>query len=198
MSSEVFLSARKTARSFSTITTRRAPREAASKPSAPLPAKRSRQVFPLKSCPSQLNSVSRTRSGVGRKSLTEGKAITRLRQVPPTIRTRFRAAERATATSAPAGAGNFAGIRSDHDGRHAIRIDAAPERVPNLRDRDALHVRNEFIEIRQRQTIEADDREIFLNLAIAIDAQREPADDILFRCLQLGLRRPVRHEIEIG
>ena len=37
------------ARSFSTITTRAAPREAASKPSAPLPANRSRQARPSRS-----------------------------------------------------------------------------------------------------------------------------------------------------
>jgi hypothetical protein len=53
--------------SRSTSTTRAAPREAASKPSAPLPAKRSRHASPSSSWPSQLKSVSRTRSGVGRR-----------------------------------------------------------------------------------------------------------------------------------
>ena len=52
---------------LSTMTTRFAPREAASKPSAPVPAKRSRQLMPSSHCPSQLKSVSRTRSGVGRR-----------------------------------------------------------------------------------------------------------------------------------
>ena len=41
--------------------------EMAPAPSAPLPAKASRQRQPVKSWPSQLNSVSRTRSGVGRR-----------------------------------------------------------------------------------------------------------------------------------
>ena len=54
------------ARSCSTSNTSRAPRDAASKPSAPVPANASTQCQPLRSCPSQLKSVSRTRSGVGR------------------------------------------------------------------------------------------------------------------------------------
>ena len=52
--------------SCSSSTTCAAPRDAASKPSAPVPANASRQRQPLRSCPSQLNSVSRTRSIVGR------------------------------------------------------------------------------------------------------------------------------------
>ena len=52
-----------------------APRDAASKPSAPVPANRSRQRRPSRSWPSQLNSVSRTRSGVGRKPGTEATGI---------------------------------------------------------------------------------------------------------------------------
>jgi hypothetical protein len=49
------------------MTTSRAPREAASKPSAPVPAKASRQRDPSITGASQLNRVSRTRSGVGRR-----------------------------------------------------------------------------------------------------------------------------------
>ena len=43
-----------------------APRDAASKPSAPVPAKASTQRQSVRSWPNQLNKVSRTRSGVGR------------------------------------------------------------------------------------------------------------------------------------
>lgn len=43
-----------------------APRDAASNPSAPVPAHTSTQRQPLRSCPSQLKMVSRTRSAVGR------------------------------------------------------------------------------------------------------------------------------------
>ena len=53
--------------SCSTSRTSVAPREAASKPSAPVPAKASKQCAPCTSEPNQLNRVSRTRSGVGRK-----------------------------------------------------------------------------------------------------------------------------------
>ncbi len=55
------------AASCSTMHTLAAPREAASSPSAPVPEKASRQRQPDKSWPSQLNRVSRTRSGVGRR-----------------------------------------------------------------------------------------------------------------------------------
>src|SRR5438445_12129575 len=75
-----------TARSCSTITTRAAPRDAASKPSAPLPAKRSRQASPSRRWPSQLNSVSRTRSGVGRNPGFDGTAMRRPRYSPAMIR----------------------------------------------------------------------------------------------------------------
>ena len=44
---------------------------------------------PARSCPSQLNSVSRTRSGVGRSPATAGKRTTRPRKAPPMMRTRF-------------------------------------------------------------------------------------------------------------
>src|SRR3954471_16177070 len=86
ISSEVFLRTERTARSFSTMTTRAAPREAASNPSAPLPAKRSRQLFSSSVWPSQLNSVSRTRSGVGRRSPRSGTAMRRPRYSPPMMR----------------------------------------------------------------------------------------------------------------
>ena len=42
---------------------------------------------PVRSCPSQLNSVSRTRSGVGRSAAPAGKRIARPRQRPPMMRT---------------------------------------------------------------------------------------------------------------
>ena len=75
-----------TRRLFSTSVTRAAPREAHSKPRMPLPANRSRQCHPVRSCPSQLNRVSRTRSGVGRKPCTSMTWTSRLRQAPPVMR----------------------------------------------------------------------------------------------------------------
>ena len=74
---------------WSTATASTAPREAASSESAPEPAYRSRQRRPVRSCPSQLNSVSRTRSGVGRRPGTAGKRTRRPRKAPPMMRTRF-------------------------------------------------------------------------------------------------------------
>ena len=75
--------------SFSSSTTNMAPLEAASKPKAPVPAKRSKQRKPVKSCPSQLNSVSRIRSVVGRKPGRSRTVSKRLRQLPPMIRIFF-------------------------------------------------------------------------------------------------------------
>lgn len=76
---------------WSTITTLAAAREAASKPSAPLPANKSRQDLPLRSCPSQLNSVSRTQFGVGRRPDASGKDRIRRRHSPPMMRSEFSA-----------------------------------------------------------------------------------------------------------
>ena len=72
----------------STMSTRAAPREAASKPRAPLPANRSMQRQPLRSCPSQLNRVSRTRSGVGRRPGASGTGSRRRFHWPPMMRMR--------------------------------------------------------------------------------------------------------------
>ena len=63
-----------------------APRERASRPSAPLPAKRSRQRLPGTRLISQLNRVSRTRSGVGRMPPSPGKRMRRPRHSPPMMR----------------------------------------------------------------------------------------------------------------
>src|SRR5207245_7594483 len=65
--------------------TRGAARQA-SRPSAPLPAKRSRQLVPDTRVPSQLNSVSRTRSGVGRIAGEGGKRNFLPRHLPPMMR----------------------------------------------------------------------------------------------------------------
>ncbi|CAM2182673.1 hypothetical protein PSAC2689_40478 [Paraburkholderia sacchari] len=70
----------------STITTRAAPRDAASKPSAPLPANRSRQRWPSRRWPSQLKSVSRTRSGVGRRPSRSSTGSGVRFQSPPMMR----------------------------------------------------------------------------------------------------------------
>ena len=73
-------------RSFSTKLTCAAPRDKASRPSAPLPAKRSRTRAPaIRGC-SQLNRVSRTRSGVGRIVTPAGKRSRRPRCLPPMMR----------------------------------------------------------------------------------------------------------------
>ena len=58
---------------------------------APVPAKRSTQAWPSRSWPSQLNSVSRTRSGVGRSPGTAVTSSRRERHSPPTMRTRLTA-----------------------------------------------------------------------------------------------------------
>ena len=58
----------------------------ASKPSAPVPANRSRQRRPSRSWPSQLNSVSRTRSGVGRRPSRSSTASGVRFQSPPMMR----------------------------------------------------------------------------------------------------------------
>src|SRR3984885_259772 len=79
----------------STNTARAAPRDSASRPSAPLPANRSRQCAPAICGASQLNTVSRTRSGVGRMS-PSGKRQVRPRQLPPMIRSRRALLPRAT------------------------------------------------------------------------------------------------------
>ena len=73
--------------SCSTSSTLAAPREAASKPSAPVPANASMQRQPSRSWPSQLNSVSRTRSGVGlRPGLSRTGSFVRF-HCPPMMRT---------------------------------------------------------------------------------------------------------------
>ena len=57
---------------FSTNVACAAPRDRDSKPSEPVPAKRSTTFAPTTSDPSQLKRVSRTESGVGRMLLDEG------------------------------------------------------------------------------------------------------------------------------
>ena len=83
-------------RSFSTNVTCAAPRDSASSPSAPLPANRSStRAWSMRGC-SQLNRVSRTRSGVGRISTPAGNRSRRPRCRPPMMR---RTRERAPAFS---------------------------------------------------------------------------------------------------
>ena len=53
----------------------------------PLPLNKSSTVKPVKSCPSQLNSFSRTLSGVGRNPSAETKVSLRPLHCPPIIRT---------------------------------------------------------------------------------------------------------------
>ena len=73
--------------SCSTNWQKAAPRDNASKPSAPVPAKRSRQRAPGKCIASQLNRVSRMRSAVGRNSRWAAMGMRVRRQRPPMIRT---------------------------------------------------------------------------------------------------------------
>lgn len=70
---------------------RAAPRESASSPTAPVPAKTSRKAAPSSggSSPAwtkRLNAASRTRSAVGRTDRSAGTASRRPRQRPPTMR----------------------------------------------------------------------------------------------------------------
>lgn len=81
--SEIAVAAR---RSRSTKVACAAPRDSASRPSAPLPAKRSRTRAPSMRGRSQLNRVSRTRSGVGRISTPAGNCSRRPRWRPPMMR----------------------------------------------------------------------------------------------------------------
>src|SRR5690606_29040742 len=81
-------STRASAGSRSTSHASAAPRDSASRPSAPLPAKRSTTRAPANTGASQLKSVSRTRSGVGRRSGRLGNSSRRPRHLPPMIRSR--------------------------------------------------------------------------------------------------------------
>jgi len=79
------------AASVSTNNAKDAPREIASKPSAPEPAKRSKTRWPSSpgahsACASTLKTASRARSLVGRVSRPSGSAIARPLTLPPTIR----------------------------------------------------------------------------------------------------------------
>src|SRR5690606_40910677 len=85
--------ARVTTVALSTKVTWRAPLDSASIPQAPLPANRSRQsARTIVSC-SQLNSVSRMRSGVGRSPSASGKLRRRLRHCPAMMRRLLPAAD---------------------------------------------------------------------------------------------------------
>src|SRR5205823_4446333 len=79
-------SSRAAASSCSTKVRCDAPRERASRPSAPLPANRSSARAPWVRAPSQLKSVSRTRSGVGRMAAEAGKRSFLPRHAPPMMR----------------------------------------------------------------------------------------------------------------
>ena len=72
---------------LSTETTEAAPLDNASKPMTPLPANKSKQCASVIVGVSQLNRVSRARSGVGRNALRFRNSIFRPRHCPPTIRT---------------------------------------------------------------------------------------------------------------
>ncbi len=72
---------------LSTKTAWAAPLDNASKPSAPLPANKSRHFAPTIDGDNQLNSVSRTRSGVGRSDFKFGNSMFLLRHCPAMMRT---------------------------------------------------------------------------------------------------------------
>src|SRR5215831_13600519 len=151
------------------MTTDAAPRDSASKPSAPLPANRSRQALPLKSWPSQLNTVSRTRSGVGLRSSASGNSTRRLRHSPPMMRTVLRLVRRT----------------DDHD-REPSRIDAVRERGAYLIQRHRLQAGWIRVEPVERQPIKADDRQLLEELAVGVDAQGKAAHQALFRRVELA------------
>jgi hypothetical protein len=60
------------------------------------------------------------------------------------------------------------------------------ERVADLRDRDRLDALGRALEVVERQTVPADRRQVVEDLAVGVDAQREAADEVLLRGLQLG------------
>src|SRR6266704_4735627 len=171
-------SARSAAGCFSTMTTDAAPRESASKPSAPLPANRSRHAMPVSSRPSQLNSVSRTRSGVGLKSAASGNSMRRLRHRPPMIRTVLGLVR-----------------RTDDDDRELFGIDALRKGAPHLREGHPFDARGKLVEPVERQPVEADHGDLLEDLAVGVDAQGESADEALFRRFQLRFGRTVLHEL---
>jgi hypothetical protein len=85
------------------------------------------------------------------------------------------------------------GLVGAHDDRHqALGIDAARKRGTNVGDAYFLDVANEIVEIRKRQPVIADRAEIVEDLAVAVDAQRKAADDVLLRLLQLVGVGPLR------
>src|SRR6266705_1073264 len=172
-------SARSAAGCFSTMTTDAAPRESASKPSAPLPANRSRHAMPVSSRPSQLNSVSRTRSGVGLKSAASGNSMRRLRHRPPMIRTVLGLV-----------------LRTDDDYRELFGSYAPRKGALDLRDGHPFNARGKLVEPVERQPVETDRGDLLEDLAVGVDAQRKAADEALFRRLQLRLGGPGLHELD--
>ena len=76
----------------STKVTCLAPRDSASSPKAPVPANKSRHLAPTTGPESQLNSVSRTLSWVGRRPMTVANGIFLPRHSPPIIRKLWRPA----------------------------------------------------------------------------------------------------------
>src|SRR6267143_142480 len=144
---------------------------------APLPAKRSRHAMPVRSCPSQLKSVSRTRSGVGLKSATSGNSRMRLRQRPPMIRTVLGLVR-----------------RTDDDDRELFGIDAPRKGAPDLREGHPLHAGRKFVEPVERQPVETDHGDLVEDLAVGIDAKGKSADEALFCGFQLSFRGPLHHE----
>src|SRR3569832_1220582 len=163
-----FSSAAVVLRSRSIMTTRPAPREAASKPSAPLPANKSRQIHPGRSWPSQLNNVSRTRSGVGRKPAPSGKSSRRRRYCPQMMRTRL------AAPCARWGAARLASTLSSHDDRHQpVVIKETNKNQQHKRHIDRIDLVDPGIQIILGQLVEADQRQVFENQQKADETQRK-------------------------
>src|SRR4030095_3277107 len=119
-----------------------------------LPTTSTGEHCPVRSCPSQLNSVSRTRFGVGRSALLGGNAIIRLRQAPPTMRTLFiMAAQAVLALLARGGARDPFAIGADDHSHHALGLDAPRECALDVGHRAAIDVLHEVLEIRVRQPV---------------------------------------------
>lgn len=126
------------------------------------------------SCPSQLKTVSRTRSGVGRRWASSGKCNMRLRHLPPMMRTLFfkarvKANGRAMTVRPIAGQSVlFRFHRPYHDGHHSIRIDPTLEGILDLGNGHICHRLHVVIQIGERQVVETDHGEVSDNLFIAV------------------------------
>src|SRR5438874_2140166 len=136
------------------MTTSAAPRESASKQSAPVPAKRSRQCAPAMYGASQLKSVSRTRSGVGRNPCAANTGSRRPRQRPPMMR--IAPGYEVPAAFALLLARRLTGAATDVHHGCVVGMHVALERGANLIGGYRLDVCDVRVEVVERQSVERD------------------------------------------